>query len=213
MIAVIFANGLLDHTPELDTLLKQADLIIAADGGASHCSGLGITPDILIGDLDSIDPPLLSSYRNKGIAIHRHPQRKDATDLELAIDLAIKKGTRTIWLLGALGGRWDMSLANIMLAASDKYKNQKIRLSGQDCFMQILHPGIKHPIEGRPGQKISFLPLKSDAEAVTLTGFDYPLTQQIIPFGSSLGVSNIMTTKQASVHHTRGILLCVFFSE
>ena len=213
MIAVIFANGILNHTKELDILLQQAELIIAADGGANHCSRLGFTPDILIGDLDSIDPPLLSAYQNKGIAIHRHPQRKDATDLELALDLAMEKGARTIWIIAALGGRWDMSLASIMLAASDKYKNQEIRLSGQDCSMLILHPGIKHPIEGSPGQKISFLPLKSDAETVTLTGFDYPLTQRTIPFGSSLGVSNIMTTRQATVHHTEGILLCVFFSE
>lgn len=213
MIAVIFANGILDHTPELDSLVRQAEVIIAADGGANHCRRLGITPDILIGDLDSIDPPLLSAYQKKGIAIHRHPQRKDATDLELAIDLAMAKGARTIWVIGALGGRWDMSLANIMLAASNKYKNQKIWLSGQDCCMQILHPGIKHPVKGRPGQKISILPLKSDARAVTLTGFDYPLTEQTIPFGSSLGVSNSMTTRQATVQHAEGILLCVLFSE
>ncbi len=213
MFAVIFANGTLDPSAELDSLINQAELVIAADGGASHCNRLGITPDILLGDLDSIDPPLLAAYQDKAIAIQRHPRHKDATDLELALDLAVEKGARTIRLIGALGGRWDMSLANIMLAASDKYKNQEILLSGQDCSMQILHPGKDCTLSGRPGQKVSLVPLKGDVHGVTLTGFAYPLTGQTILFGSSLGVSNIMHTDQATVQHREGILLCVLFSE
>ncbi len=213
MIAVIFANGILDPVPELDTLIDQAELIIAADGGANHCNRLGITPDILLGDLDSIDPDLLATYQDKGIVIQRHPRHKDATDLELALDLAVDKGARIIRLIGALGGRWDMSLANIMLAASDKYKNQEILLSGQDCSMQILHPGKTYTISGMPGQKVSMVPLKGDVHDVTLTGFAYPLTGQTILFGSSLGVSNIMNIDQATVQHSAGILLCVLFSE
>ena len=213
MIAAIFANGILDPSPELDTLLDQAELIIAADGGANHCSRLSITPDILLGDLDSIDPPLLATYQNKGIAIHRHPRHKDATDLELALDLAVAKGARTIQLIGALGGRWDMSLANIMLAASEKYKNQKVLLSGQNCSMQILHPGKPFTFSGTTGQKVSLVPLKGDVHGVILTGFAYPLTGQSILFGSSLGVSNITIVDQVTVHHSQGILLCIFFNE
>lgn len=213
MIAVIFANGTLDDSPELATRINQADIVIAADGGANHCHRLNITPDILIGDLDSIDPALLASYQNKEIVIHRHPPRKDATDLELALDLALEKGARTSLLLGALGGRWDMSLANLMLAASAKYKNQKISLWGQDCSMQILHPGKPCIIRGRPEQKVSLVPLKGDVHGVTLTGFSYPLNRQTILFGSSRGVSNIMDGDQAMVQHTEGVLLCVLFRE
>jgi thiamine pyrophosphokinase len=213
MIVLIFANGMLDHSPELATLLKQANLLIAADGGANHCARLGITPDILLGDLDSITPEILATYENEGIAIHRHPTRKDATDLELALDLAMQKGARTVWLVGALGGRWDMSLANIMLAAGDKYKGHEIFLLGQDCSMQILHPGKVHTVSSTPDQKISLLPLRGDVRGVTLTGFEYPLTQHTIPFGSTLGVSNILQNDQATVQHTEGVLLCVLFSE
>ncbi len=213
MIAVIFANGTLDPAPELDILIDQAELIIAADGGANHCNRLCITPDILLGDLDSIDPALLATYQNKNIAIHRHPRHKDATDLELALDLAVDKSARTIWLIGALGGRWDMSLANIMLAASDKYKNHKIFLLGQDCSMQILHPGKTNTITDRTEQKLSLLPLKGDVHGVTLTGFAYPLADQTLLFGSSRGVSNIMNSNQATVEHTEGILLCILFEE
>ncbi|NOR24907.1 MAG: thiamine diphosphokinase [Desulforhopalus sp.] len=213
MITVIIANGTLDHSPNLDALLEQADLLIAADGGANHCAELSITPDILLGDLDSINPAILATYESGGVAIHRFPRRKDATDLELALDLAIEKGARAIWLIGTLGGRWDMSLANIMLAASDKYKGQKIFLLGQDCSMRIMHPGKVYTINSTPGQKVSFLPLKSDVHGVTLSGFEYPLTHHTIPFGSSLGVSNILKNNRATVQHTEGVLLCVLFSE
>ncbi len=213
MIVLIFANGSLNRSTELTALLRQAEFVIAADGGSIHCEKLGITPDILLGDLDSVDPKILAAYRQQGIPIQSHPPRKDATDLELALDLAMAKGARTIWLVGALGGRWDMSLANIMLAARDKYKDCELFLQGQDCSMQILHPGREHTINGRPDQKVSILPLKSDAHGVTLKGFEYPLKNHSINFGSSLGVSNIMTGDQATVQHTEGILLCVLFRE
>jgi len=212
MIALIFANGNLDFSADREdiaTLLAQADFLIAADGGANHCTRLGITPDILLGDLDSIKPPILAKLESEGVAIHRHPARKDATDLELALNLAVEKGAQTIWLIGALGGRWDMSLANIMLAASDKYKDQDVLLLGQDCSMQILHPGKIHAVSGTSGKTISFLPLKDDVYGVTLIGCEYPLQNHTIAFGSTLGVSNILKDAQATVQHSKGVLLCV----
>ena len=213
MLTLIFANGTLDQSAHLTTIIEQADLIIAADGGANHCAVLGIVPGILLGDLDSIDPIILATYRKEGVAIHQHPPRKDATDLELAIDLATQKGAQTIWLTGVLGGRWDMSLANIMLAANDKYKGQEIFVMDKDCSMQILHPGKTHKISGMHYQKVSLLPLKGDVHGVTLTGFEYPLSHQTIPFGATLGVSNILKKKAATVRHAQGILLCILFSE
>ncbi len=213
MFTLIFANGTLDHSPQLATLLEQADLIIAADGGANHCTRLAVTPDILLGDLDSIDAKILNVYEQDGITIHRHPKQKDATDLELALDLAKEKGAQTVWLVGALGGRWDMSLANVMLAAGERYQDQHIFLLAGNCSMHILHPGKEHTISGAPGQKVSVLPLKGDACGVTLHGFTYPLADQTIPFGSSRGVSNIMHENTATIYHTVGILLCILFEE
>lgn len=212
MIALIFANGNLDFSADREdiaALIRQAGFLIAADGGANHCRRLGITPDILLGDLDSIKPAILAKLESEGVAIHRHPARKDATDLELALDLAVEKGAQTIWLIGALGGRWDMSLANIMLAASEKYKDQDVFLLGQDCSMQILHPGTIHTVSGTSGQTISFLPLKDDVYGVTLIGCEYPLQNHTISFGSTLGVSNILKGAQATVQQSKGVLLCV----
>lgn len=209
MRVVIFANGQLESQADLRSFHLDADLLIAADGGANHCDALGLLPDILIGDLDSISPALLESYQTRSVEVHRHPAEKNATDLELALDLALKRGASQVMLIGVLGGRWDMSISNIMLVAADCYKNLSITLVGRDCTMRILHPGREHCITGRLGDTISLLPLSGAARGVTLSGFAYPLSNQQIDFGSSRGVSNILKARQASVWFREGVLLCI----
>jgi len=208
-IVIIFANAPLSRPPDLLNRIKQADLIIAADGGANHCLALGIVPDVLLGDLDSIEPGVLQKCQETGAAIHRYPERKNATDLELSLDFALEKGAEKVWLLGGHGGRWDMSLATIMLAASEKYRALGITLLGADCSMKILHPGTLHRFTGCVGGTVSFLPLKGDSSGITLSSFEYPLTNYAIPFGSTRGISNIVQSDMATEQHDSGILLCV----
>lgn len=213
MLTLIIANGSLHQSDKLTSLLQQADLIIAADGGANHCPQLGIRPDILLGDLDSIEPQLLAEYQKEHsgqrVKIVRHPRKKDATDLELGLDLAMSKGADSIYLVAALGGRWDMSLANIMLAASVKYQKMDISLLDKGCSMQILHPGKKHNPGSFIGQQISFLPLGGDVYGVNLSGFEYPLNNHTITFGSTLGISNVIANATPKVQLKEGVLLCV----
>lgn len=209
MHTVIFANGDFSFDSVAANAIQQAKLIISADGGANHCASLEITPDILIGDCDSIDHNLLTNYLESGVTIQRHPKEKNATDLELALDYASRKGASSIDVLGTLGGRWDMSLANILLMANQKYSGIKITLIAEHCRILLLHPGIHH-IEGTMGQCISLLPIKGDASAVKLNGFRYPLDRQTIYFGSSLGVSNVMTGDHGVIEHSAGILLCIY---
>ncbi|MCP3890577.1 MAG: thiamine diphosphokinase [Desulfobulbaceae bacterium] len=209
MRAVIFVNGELEEQHGVHNVTATADLIIAADGGANHCARLGITPDILIGDLDSIDPVTLATYRKNKVVIERHPVRKDATDLELAVDFALKENVSSLHILAALGGRWDMSLANILLLANSKYKSISITLESHDNSMRILHPGT-NVIDGKKGQRVSLLPLQGDAMEVSLIGFEYPLAEQDISFGSTLGVSNVLINTSGTIKHKGGILLAIF---
>ena len=195
--------------PDLPFLLDRADLLIAADGGANHCAGQGIVPDILVGDLDSINPVLLEHYQEQGVAIHRYPPRKNATDLELALDLAMAKGGRSVWLFGALGGRWDMSLANILLCAREKYQTLTITLPGPGCIMHILHPGGTIPPCPVPGCTVSLLPLQGDVGGLTLHGFEYPLQSATLRFGSTHGVSNVLCKSEGRVSFQSGVLLCI----
>lgn len=209
MPTIIFANGLPATPPNLVSLLATATLIIAADGGSSACERLGIIPDVLIGDLDSTPPAIVEKYMQKGVAIIRHPPRKDATDLELAIDFALLKGARRVILLGGLGGRWDMSLANILLCAAKKYCAMLITVAETDCTMHLLHPGKPFTLRGLPGEKVSILPLQGEVAGLTLLGFEYPLQAATLPFGTTQGISNVLLQPEATVEFVSGILLCI----
>jgi thiamine pyrophosphokinase len=210
MIVLILANGELEKSPTLLQLAKDADLVIAADGGARHCKVLERLPDTLIGDLDSIPQELLKEFETRDIEILQHPVRKNATDLELALDHAIKRGATQIYFAGMLGGRWDMSLSNIFLLAQDKYEKIRLSILSNDCFLHILHPG-KHSYTTKIGQRVSLIPLKGDGQNITLTGFEYPLDQYTIPFGSSRGLSNVTSSTTVHIQHTNGVLLILFF--
>lgn len=211
MIVLILANGELYKSSTLAQIAKDADLVVAADGGARHCTVLERLPDTLIGDLDSISGELLHELKNRKVEILQHPVRKNATDLELAIDHAITKGARQIYFAGMLGGRWDMSLSNIFLLASDKYKKTRFSILNKECILHILHPG-KHSYATTIGQQVSLIPLKEDGQNITLTGFEYPLTHYTIPFGSSRGLSNVASHTTVQIQHSKGILLILLFS-
>ncbi|MCG2754787.1 MAG: hypothetical protein L6247_04340, partial [Desulfobacteraceae bacterium] len=89
MQAIIFANGIIDHA---GSVFSGNDLIIAADGGLHHFRSLGITPDVLIGDTDPLTGDDIKGLQIAGVEIIRYPAKKDQTDLELALRLAIDRG-------------------------------------------------------------------------------------------------------------------------
>ncbi len=210
MIAHIFANGPYQKGIKSAILTeKKSDLVIAADGGANHCRLLNITPHTVIGDFDSISVTLTEKYSQAGVEFIRFPARKEATDLELAIDLAMAKGADKVVLFGVLGRRWDMSLSNVMLAASEKYKPMVISLLNADCRMHIVHEGTTLAFEGPAGQMTSLIALATDAQGITIKGFEYPLQDATLPFGSSRGISNLLQETKGWITLQRGILLCV----
>jgi thiamine pyrophosphokinase len=209
MKAFILANGDLTISHELLHLAENADYLIATDGGARHCLLLGRQPDVLVGDMDSISCELLQKYEASGVLLLKFPARKNATDLELAIDHAITKGATEIIFAGMLGGRWDMSLANILLLAHDKYKNVPCTLIGDTCVIHVLHPG-KHRLTTKAHQRASLLPLTGEVRDVSLTGFEYPLDHFTIAHGSSRGLSNLTVCDTVTIEHATNLLLLIF---
>lgn len=206
-LALIFGSAPLGAPSGIAESLARADMVIAADGGANHCAYLDMVPDYLIGDLDSIEPQLLKHYEKNRVEIIRHPREKDATDLELALNLAMQEGATDIWLLGVIGKRWDMSLANIMLAASERFSTMPISLYSVDTIIKILHPGKTHLFRDNQGKTVSFLPLNKDVEGIKLDGFAYALEGEDLEWGSTKGVSNIIKDMHASEIHEKGVLL------
>ena len=207
--AVIFANGRIDDLDSVVALIKADDLIIAADGGARQCQRLGITPDVIIGDFDSIDQAELQEFERVGAQIIRHPARKDYTDLELALLHAKSIGVTHVNIFGALGLRWDQTLANMLLPASSELSGLKICLIDGNQEITVFQAGDSYQINGKPGDTVSLIPLNAEAGGVSTEGLEYPLKDESLAFGATRGVSNVVRQENASVRLEKGSLLCV----
>lgn len=206
MKAVIFANGTIDNS---DSAISGNDLIIAADGGTQHCLSSGITPDVVIGDLDSLTADNINELQIANVEIIRYPAKKDQTDLELALKLAIDRGADEIVVFGAMGGRWDMSIANILLPAEQNLSNATIRIIDGRHEIMLLRAGKEMIFHGKKGDIFSLIPLGRDALGITTIGLEYPLKDDLLRLGSSRGISNLFIENSATVSLKQGLLLCV----
>ncbi|MBU4345326.1 MAG: thiamine diphosphokinase [Proteobacteria bacterium] len=206
MRTIIFANGTIDNS---DSILSGKDLIIAADGGLHHCLRLGITPDVVIGDIDSLTTDDIKRLQIAGVEIIRYPAKKDQTDLELALRLAIDRGADEIVVFGAMGGRWDMSIANILLPAEQNLSNATIRIIDGRHEIMLLRAGKEIIFQGKKEDILSLIPLGRDALGITTVGLEYPLKDDLLRFGSSRGISNVFIENSATVFLKQGLLLCV----
>jgi thiamine pyrophosphokinase len=206
--AIIFANG---ELPELETirrLLQPDDLLIAADGGARHCRALGLTPQWVIGDFDSLSAEELGALEQAGATLLRHPRDKDETDLELALLEAAARGAASVLVLGAFGGRLDMTLANVLLLTHPKLADVHVELRhGPQTAWLVRPPG--GVVSGEPGDTVSLLPLDGDVFGVVTHGLRYPLRGETLVTGPARGVSNTLTESPARLELTAGLLLVI----
>ena len=112
--------------------------IICADGGARHVDAARMLPDLIVGDMDSLDPKRQADYEAKGCRVVRHPRQKDETDTELALHEAFRAGATEIWIWGALGFRIDHALANIALLFQGKRKGVDVKLVDEWCEVSLI---------------------------------------------------------------------------
>lgn len=210
MRAIVIANG---HVGNLEASRVQTwphDLVICADGGVQHALAWGLIPDVVIGDLDSLDGDLQAWLEGEGCQVLVHPTHKDETDLELALRYAINHGADEILILGALGGRIDQTLANVLLLALPELEGVKTRIVAGDQEMFLIQGQAL--IEGQVGDTVSLLPVAGDVTGITTEGLEYPLQRGTLKFGPALGVSNVLTAPAAQVRVESGLLLCVHIS-
>lgn len=209
MKSVIFANGELGAQSIAAKLAAQAELIIAVDGGINHCESLNVQPHVLLGDMDSALEHLVDKAIADGVSLQRHPKDKDKTDLELALDLACSLGATTVSLFGALGGRWDMTLANLLLPAAMTYINLRVTLYDDQTRIDLLRDNEHLELAEPVGSRVSLLPVNGQVEGVTLTGFQYPLTNHTLSFASTRGISNVLVENKGCISVEQGLLLIV----
>jgi thiamine pyrophosphokinase len=210
---IIFANGVLRRPELIRTHLHPSDRIICADGGTRHALALGLTPDLIVGDLDSLAAEMRTELEAAGVRFDIHPVRKDETDLELAIRLAIDDGADEIDLLALLGGRLDQSLANMMLLARPDWSSARLRAVEAHEIAWAVRGGQTARVEGRPGDTLSLIPLTPTVVGVTLTGVEWPLDGARLQFGSTLTVSNVLAAPSAHLQIKDGIVLVIHSKE
>ncbi len=208
--ALVFANGELNDGPAVRAALARAPeaRLIAADGGTHLALALGLTPHLIVGDMDSIEPQALETLAAQGSTIRRVPAEKNETDLELALLAAIDGGATWIRLLGAIGGRLDQMLANIYLLTLPQLEGCDVRLVSGAQALWLIGPG-QHAIEGAPNDTLSLIPLAGDAHGVRTEGLRYPLRGETLRFGPARGVSNVLLNTCATVSLESGRLIVV----
>ena len=199
--ALVLAAGPIPLPRLVPALLDGVTMIIAADGGLELARTLRLTPDLLVGDMDSVSAAALAAF--PAVPRQTHPAVKDELDLELALAAALERGASEVRVLGAFGSRLDQGLAALFIAArhataTAEHGPVPISLHGAHHEAHVLVAGRPRRFALPAGVTVSLLALGADA-VVSGAGLAYPLERKVLPFGTGLGVSNAVTGEPGTV--------------
>jgi thiamine pyrophosphokinase len=204
MKALIMANGEYGNLEWYRIRARNYQLIICADGGANQAARLGIVPDMVIGDMDSIEEKHRLELQSVGAQFFPFSTDKDFTDTQLAMEIAEEKGAKSITIWGGTGNRLDHSLANIFSAI--RYVNSGIHVQLESPKETIYYVKDQLSLHGNIGDIVSVLALGEEASGVSLTGLKYPLVKATLEANLPIGISNSMVTSDALIQVESGIL-------
>ncbi len=208
MKTLIVTGGSLDVTWAKEFIKTiNAEYIIAADSGLKYIDELGLVPDMILGDYDSVEDGLLDKYRS--IDIKTYPREKDYTDTHIAIINALKTGASEIYILGATGTRMDHTFTNIcnMKAALDRDVSCFICDSHNKIYLVNDGMGeVSISKAGQYGKYVSIVPL-SEETVISLTGFKYVLEDYVLHQGLSICQSNEIKEDEALIKIKKGLLI------
>lgn len=205
MKCILMTNGYYGDLTYYEKLVKGNDCIICADGGANYAYKMGLVPQYIVGDLDSIEPEIRDHYIARGVGVKKYPRSKDFTDTQLALSLAQEIGVDDIIILGSLGGRLDHTLSNLYAGLEQVEQGTKITHYSPDCVIYLLKG--KMTLQGEKGDLVSVLALSDQAAGVNESGFDYPLNNVILEKKNPYAVSNRMSSNTAEISVKNGALL------
>ena len=203
--ALIIAGGK-PVQPSLAERLDEPDWIVVADSGLDQANRLGLKADLVIGDMDSVQPASLASAEKAGIEIRRYPEDKDATDLELAIDAAAAAGFSRATIIGGTGGRMAHTMANAMLLLQER----TIELDWLTSRARItaLRNGQEETYPDTDGPLLSVLAIGGPVRCHS-TGLKWPLADAPLIPGSTRGISNEIVDHTATVRVSSGRALII----
>jgi thiamine pyrophosphokinase len=204
---IIFANGELPDLEKARSLVQRGDYIICADGGTRHALALGVTPHLIIGDMDSVEKGQLQKLQDAEVSMELFPHDKNETDLELAIQRAVEMNPAQIIIIAGLGGRLDQTLANIALLTDLRLSGIDIRL--EDGVEEIFVCRDQAQVHGRSGDILSLIPWGGVVSEVQTANLKWPLNKETLYPERTRGVSNEMLGESASISIGAGLLLIV----
>jgi thiamine pyrophosphokinase len=206
--AIVVASGA-TVPPAARAGLRPDAFVIAADGGVDAALALGLQVDLAIGDFDSVTEDGLARAEAAGARIERHPEAKDATDLELALDAAVAAGARDVVVLAAGSGRFDHLLATATVLTAPSRHGVRIEAWFGTNHLAVVTPLTPARLTAAPGALLTLLPLHGMARGVRTEGLVYPLHDEDLAAGSSRGVSNVFVDDTAQISIAGGTVLAV----
>ena len=206
---VIFLNGKYKYSQEfMDRLVSEETICFCADGGANFAFQYGKVPEMIIGDLDSIEKRVLEYYKSKNVLIKKFPKDKDFTDFELILKeinkiSENKNFVEKIFVVGGLGKRIDMTLSNLFIM--EKYKNLVFLQENEEIFYAEKSFVLKNKKEC----EFSIIPISEKVEKLTLKGFKFETDKIDVKRENSRLVSNVILENEASVEFENGKLIII----
>lgn len=209
---IIIANGDLVNIAYYQALIEPDDYIVCVNGGTGHALAMGLNPDLVIGDLDSLSVSDREEIGKINPELIIHPSDKDKSDLELALDHSVKMEPLEIIILGALGGtRFEHAFINVLLLYNPLRRRIPARLVSENQEVVLVRDEIV--LTGAPGDYLSLFALTNRVDGVITEGLKYPLNKQPLFFASTLGLSNKFITSQVKVSVQSGLLLLIKSSD
>lgn len=212
--ALVVADGDVDVSVLSDLAAgPERPMLIAADGGAAHVLAVGLVPDIVVGDFDSLAQGDRARLEALGVELLVAATDKDESDMELCLLTAVEDGAKRLTIVGAMGlVRPEHTVANLLLLADPRLDGLEVAIVGRGSRLWRIGtadgPGQTR-IEGQPADFVSLFPLDTAVAGVTTEGLRFALADAMLPLGPSLGLSNELLTDQARVTSRRGRLLVI----
>ena len=201
---LILANGEPPSKTMLVRLRKSAYYFVCADGGANAAAKLGVKPDLIIGDLDSIAP---ETQRKFGFVTTRRIADQNSTDLEKALSWMVKQRFKRITVLGATGGRLDHFIGNLSALAKFSRKASIVFVDKRGEWMYV---GRSFKLDAAVGLTVSLVPL-SRCEGIATHGLKWELRNETLELGLRESTSNVVKSTPLSIRVRSGSLLLYAF--
>lgn len=201
---IIIANGRPPSKSVINYFISKGySTLICADGGANSAFKLGLVPDYIIGDLDSIFPETLKFYSDKSTIIK--VKRQNDTDVEKCLKFAIRKKFAEAILLGVTGDRLDHTICNLGIVIKF-YQKIKCKIVAENSYLVPADETIT--LKSKVGETISIYAFDKQTK-ITSDGLKYQLRNSSLPFGEKESTSNVVIKNAVKLDVKGGIIFII----